>query len=63
MAKEESGDEGDWEVIDGVSMDDLNRALDNGSVGGESLAAAAAAYAQLRTQMGSTVERKHHRIE
>lgn len=56
--KEESEDEEEWEVIDGVSMDDLNRALDNGSVGGETLAAAAAAYAQLRTQMGSSTEDK-----
>ena len=38
-------------MIDGVSMDDLNRALDNGTIGGEGLAAAAATYAQLRTQM------------
>lgn len=49
--------EGEWEVIDGVNMDDLNKALDNGSlVGGGSLAQAAAAYAQLRTQLGSTKE-------
>ena len=49
----ESG--GEWEVIDGVNMDDLNRALEGGTLGG-SLAAAAAAYAQLRTQMGSAGE-------
>ncbi len=38
-------------------MDDLNKALDSGSlVGGGSLAHAAAAYAQLRTQLGSAKE-------
>ena len=49
--------EGEWEVIDGVNMDDLNKALDNGSLAGSgSLAQAAAAYAQLRTQLGSAKE-------
>ena len=49
--------EGEWEVIDGVNMDDLNKALDSGNLaGGGSLAQAAAAYAQLRTQLGSAKE-------
>lgn len=56
LSDQEEG-EGEWEVIDGVNMDDLNKALDSGSlVGGGSLAQAAAAYAQLRTQLGSTKE-------
>lgn len=55
--EENEGDnEGEWEVIDGVNMDDLNRALDGGSLGENTLAAAAAAYAQLRTQIGSKSE-------
>ena len=54
---DESVGEGEWEVIDGVNMDDLSKALDNGSLPGSgTLAQAAAAYAQLRTQLGSAKE-------
>ncbi len=44
------------EVIEGVAMDDLNDALEKGidSGGENSLAAAAAAYAQARSAIGST---------
>ena len=45
-------DETEWEVIDGVNIDDLSQALNSG----DSLASAAAAYAQLRTQLGSTAD-------
>lgn len=41
------------EVIEGVNLDDLNEALEKGVEGG-SLAAAAAAYAQARSAIGST---------
>lgn len=52
--KAESEDEsGEGEMIDGVSLNDLNRTLEGGG-SDKSLAAAAAAYAQVRSQMGTT---------
>lgn len=41
------------EVIDGVNLEDLNSALEGGALG-SSLAEAAKAYAQIRSQLGSS---------
>ena len=54
--KKEGGRNGansEGEVIAGVNLDDLNSALESGSLGG-SLAEAAKAYAQIRSQLGSS---------
>lgn len=53
--KEESsnGTDKEGEVINGVNLDDLNSALEGGALGG-SLAEAAKAYAQIRSQLGSS---------
>ena len=49
----ENGTDKEGEVIDGVNLDDLNSALEGGALGG-SLAEAAKAYAQIRSQLGSS---------
>ena len=47
-------DEGKKEVIDGVDIGDLNDALETGMDVENSLAAAAAAYAQMRSAVGAS---------
>ena len=53
VAKVEDDDSG--EVIDGVNLGDLNRTLEGGG-SDKSLAAAAAAYAQVRSQMATSTD-------
>ncbi len=50
-----NGDDEGKDIVDGVSLDDLNALIDK-DAGDSSLASAAAAYAQMREQVGSSSE-------